>query len=95
MKSLNSKFRNKSLNRHWFRTMNEARAEIDAGRDHYNHVRPPPHSSLNYLPFVEFAQRTAYVETHERVVLIQGTVSYITSSNISLMQMKHFSLSSS
>lgn len=70
VKSLNDKFRNKCLNRHWFRTMDEARAEIDAWRDHYNHVRP--HSSLNYLPLVEFAQRAAYVEAHERVVLIQG-----------------------
>lgn len=57
IESLNGKFRNECLNRHWFRTMDEARYEIDQWRHHYNHVRP--HSSLNYVPPVEFARQAA------------------------------------
>ncbi|MFK8031976.1 MAG: IS3 family transposase, partial [Gammaproteobacteria bacterium] len=57
VESLNGKFRNECLNRHWFRTMDEARYEIDQWRYHYNHVRP--HSSLNYVPPVEFARQAA------------------------------------
>ncbi|BCB72562.1 hypothetical protein HMEPL2_29130 [Vreelandella aquamarina] len=47
--------RNECVNHHWFRTLDEARAEIEVWRDHYNHIRP--HSALNYLPIVEDAQR--------------------------------------
>ena len=54
---LNGKFRNECLNRHWFRTLDEARVEIEAWRYQYNHVRP--HSALNYLPPVVFAQQAA------------------------------------
>ena len=54
---LNGKFRNECLNQHWFRTMEVASYEIDKWREHYNFVRP--HSSLNYLPPVEYAKRAA------------------------------------
>lgn len=57
VESLNGKFRNECLNLHWFRTLDEARYEIDLWRDHYNNVRP--HSSLNYMPPVEYARRVA------------------------------------
>lgn len=57
VESLNGKFRNECLNRHWFRTLEEAKAEIDLWREHYNHVRP--HSALNYLPPVKYARRAA------------------------------------
>lgn len=57
VESLNGKFRNECLNQHWFRTLEEARYEIDQWREHYNTVRP--HSSLNYLPPVEYAKRAA------------------------------------
>jgi len=57
VESLNGKFRNECLNRCWFRTLEEARWEIDQWRNHYNHVRP--HSSLGYLPPVEFAKKAA------------------------------------
>ena len=57
VESLNGKFRNECLNRQWFRTMDEARIEIDLWRTQYNHVRP--HSSLNYMPPVEYARRAA------------------------------------
>ena len=47
VKSLNGKFRNECLNQHWFRSLDDARTQVDAWRYQYNHVRP--HSSLNYL----------------------------------------------
>lgn len=57
VESVNGKFRNECLNLHWFRTIEEARYEIDLWRHHYNHERP--HSSLNYLPPIAFAQQAA------------------------------------
>lgn len=57
VESVNGKFRNECLNLHWFRTIEEARYEIDLWRNHYNHERP--HSSLNYLSPVAFAKLAA------------------------------------
>lgn len=57
VESLNGKFRNECLNRHWFRTMEEAKVEIMQWQYQYNNVRP--HSSLNYLPPVAFAEKAA------------------------------------
>lgn len=57
VESLNGKFRNECLNQHWFRTLEEAKYEIDLWREHYNHVRP--HSSLKYLPPVTYAKQAA------------------------------------
>jgi putative transposase len=57
IESLNGKFRNECLNQHWFRTLDEARQEIDSWRNHYNHVRP--HSSLDYMTPVAYATSAA------------------------------------
>lgn len=57
VESLNGKFRNECLNQHWFRTLDEARYEIDKWRQHYNHIRP--HSSLGYLSPVVYAEKAA------------------------------------
>jgi putative transposase len=57
VESLNGKFRNECLNQHWFRTLDEAKYEIDQWREHYNNVRP--HSSLNYLPPAVYAKQVA------------------------------------
>lgn len=57
VESLNGKFRNECLNQHWFRTLDEARYEIELWREHYNNVRP--HSSLNYMSPVEYAKQAA------------------------------------
>jgi len=57
VESLNGKFRASCLNQHWFRTLDEARDEIEIWREHYNHVRP--HSSLNYMPPSVFAKEAA------------------------------------
>ena len=45
--SFNGKFREYCLNMHWFRTLEEARYEIDKWRKHFNEGRP--HSSLGRL----------------------------------------------
>lgn len=57
VESLNGKFRNECLNQHWFRSIEEARHEINQWRKHYNTKRP--HSSLNYMPPIEFAKQAA------------------------------------
>lgn len=57
VESLNGKFRNECLNQHWFRSLEEARYEIELWCEHYNNVRP--HSSLNYMPPVEYAKQAA------------------------------------
>ncbi|MDC0088867.1 IS3 family transposase [Porticoccaceae bacterium] len=55
--SLNGKSRNECLNQHWFRSLEEARHEIDQWRAHYNNARP--HSSLGYQSPVDFAKKAA------------------------------------
>lgn len=57
VESLNGKFRNECLNQHWFRTLDEAKYEIDLWREHYNKVRP--HSALGYVAPEEFARQAA------------------------------------
>ncbi len=57
IESLNGKFRNECLNQNWFRSIDDAKHEIDQWRDHYNTVRP--HSSLNYLTPMAFANQAA------------------------------------
>lgn len=44
VESLNGKFRSECLNLHWFRTIEEAKYEINLWRKHYNTERP--HSAL-------------------------------------------------
>ncbi len=57
IESLNGKFRNECLNQQWFRNIDEAKQTIDQWRNHYNHERP--HSALNYMTPVAFANRAA------------------------------------
>ena len=57
VESLNGRFRQECLNQHWFRSLEEATKIIDAWRLHYNHERP--HSTLNYMTPVAFANRAA------------------------------------
>ena len=57
VESLNGRFRQECLNQHWFRDLEEARQIIDDWRHHYNHERP--HSTLNYMTPVAFANRAA------------------------------------
>lgn len=57
VESLNGKLRNECLNLHWFRTLEEARYEIEQWQQHYNDVRP--HSTLNFMPPAIYAKREA------------------------------------
>lgn len=57
VESLNGRFRIECLNQHWFRSLPEATEIIDNWRHHYNHQRP--HSTLNYMTPVAFANKAA------------------------------------
>jgi len=57
VESLNGKLRNECLNQHWFRTLTEARYEIELWRQHYNTIRP--YSSLNYLSPAQYVAKVA------------------------------------
>ncbi len=57
VESFNGKFRDNCLNQHWFKSLNDARQEINAWRKHYNDVRP--HSSLGYLSPTQLAKQAA------------------------------------
>ncbi|NVN13248.1 IS3 family transposase, partial [Nguyenibacter vanlangensis] len=57
IESFNGKFRAECLNTHWFMSLDDARAKMEAWRQDYNEVRPhsaignkPPISLLNSLP---------------------------------------------
>jgi putative transposase len=54
IENLNGKIRDECLNEHWFRSLAEAKAIIEAWRHDYNHVRP--HSSLGYKTPKEFIE---------------------------------------
>jgi putative transposase len=65
VESLNGKFRNECLNQRWFRSIEEADSKIKQWRMHYNNERP--HSSLNYMAPVAFANQAAKNElSHPR-----------------------------
>ena len=57
VESFNGKFREYCLDMHWFRTLSEARAEIDSWRKHYNEERP--HSALGRMTPSLFAEKAA------------------------------------
>jgi len=51
--SFNGRLRDECLNANWFTSLSDARRKIESWRQDYNQQRP--HSSLNYLPPLEFA----------------------------------------
>ena len=52
IESFNGHFRDECLNQHWFTSLDDARAEIEAWRDDYNEERP--HSALGRRTPAEF-----------------------------------------
>ncbi len=54
IESFNGKFRDECLNEHWFETLAQARAVIQAWAQDYNEVRP--HSSIGRMPPRSFAR---------------------------------------
>lgn len=57
IESFNGKFREECLNQHWFLSLQEAQATMDAWREDYNGCRP--HSSLGNRTPSEFASCSA------------------------------------
>lgn len=55
VESFNGKFRDECLNQHWFLSLDDARAIIEAWREDYNTVRP--HSALGGQSPCAFAQQ--------------------------------------
>jgi len=55
VESFNGRLRDECLNANWFTSLKDARQKIESWREDYNQQRP--HSSLNYLPPLEFAFR--------------------------------------
>ena len=56
VESFNGRFRDECLNQHWFTSLGDARAHIEAWRDDYNARRP--HSGLGHRTPIEFAGLT-------------------------------------
>lgn len=57
VESFNGRLRDEYLNAHWFLSLADARAKIEAWRRDYNESRP--HTSLGWLTPVEYAAATA------------------------------------
>ena len=69
VESFNGRLRDECLNAHWFTTLADARAKIEAWRQDYNEQRP--HSALNYQTPREFA---ATAESRREQGLLDGWV---------------------
>ena len=57
VESFNGRLRDECLNAHWFLSMADARAKIEAWRRDYNESRP--HTSLGWMTPVEYAAAVA------------------------------------
>lgn len=55
VESFNGRLRDECLNTHWFLSLDDARAKIEAWRQDFNESRP--HTSLGFMTPVEFASR--------------------------------------
>ncbi len=64
VESFNGTMRDECLNAHWFRTLDEARAQIEEWRIEYNESRP--HRALNEIPPAEFARRYGHLAEQQR-----------------------------
>jgi len=63
VETFNGSLRDECLNVHWFETIDEARAKIEAWRVEYNESRP--HQALNELTPAEFAAQTRHLTTSQ------------------------------
>ncbi|WP_157112232.1 IS3 family transposase [Pandoraea faecigallinarum] len=59
IETFNGSFRDECLNLHWFQTLGEAKATIEAWRGDYNESRP--HSALKELAPAEFARQLVFL----------------------------------
>lgn len=67
IETFNGSFRDECLNLHWFETLNEAKAIVEAWRRDYNESRP--HSALKELAPAEFARQLACVNLQVTIVI--------------------------
>jgi len=65
VESFNGSLRDECLNVHWFETLEEAKAKIEAWRVEYNESRP--HQALAELAPAEFAARARDLEQRARL----------------------------
>lgn len=63
VETFNGSFRDECLNVHWFETIDEARAKIEAWRLEYNESRP--HQALKDLTPAEYAEQARHLVTSE------------------------------
>lgn len=63
VETFNGSLRDECLNVHWFETIDEAKAKIEAWRVEYNESRP--HQALNELTPAEFAAQTRHLITSQ------------------------------
>ena len=63
VESFNGSFRDECLNVHWFETMDDAKAKIEAWRVEYNESRP--HEALKDMTPSEYALKCRAIETTE------------------------------
>lgn len=67
VESFNGRLRDECLNAHWFLSLADARAKIEAWRRDYNESRP--HTSLGWLTPVEYAAARPRSPLNERRIL--------------------------
>lgn len=82
VESFNGRLRDECLNVHWFLSIADARAKIEAWRRDYNESRP--HTSLGWMTPVEYASAAAYVMTVSRRIRRRTTTLPVASSPTTL-----------
>ena len=63
IETFNRSFRDECLNVHWFETIDEAKAKIEAWGKEYNESRP--HQALSELTPSEFAVKSRHLSTSD------------------------------
>ena len=73
VESFNGRLRQECLNEHWFLSLADATAKIEAWRRYYNENRP--HSALEWATPTEFARRSRLrrCQRNRKVLLLIGT----------------------
>ena len=70
IENFNGKYRDECLKQHWFAIIQTAQATIDDWKLKYNTVRS--HSSLGYLPPVQFANQHGVLTARSQVIYLLG-----------------------
>jgi putative transposase len=70
IESFNGRLRDECLNAHWFTSLEDAKATIEAWRQEYNEDRP--HSALGGLSPFEFQRAQGLMQSTDRVKILNG-----------------------